>query len=104
MPASSSRSVPSSRTSGLWPVRGVDPGREEVVRALETLPLGRWRVHGRAGRLGELGHARDVVEIAVRDEDRGAARAGERLLDPLDSPGQPGSTTTASSASGRRMT
>ena len=35
------------------------------------------RVHGRAGSLGELGEAEDVVEMRVRDEDRDALAPSE---------------------------
>ena len=37
---------------------------------------------GRAGALGEVGDAADVVVVRVRDEDRGAARAQPGELEP----------------------
>ena len=61
----------------------VDSGRRECGGLLDQDPLPGRGVHGCAGLLGEVGEADDVVEVAVRDEDRGAAGAAssERGLD-----------------------
>ena len=55
-----------------------DPRRRERGGLLDQEPLAGRRVDGRAGLLGEVGEADDVVEVAVGDEDRGAAGAGRR--------------------------
>ena len=43
--------------------------------ALEELALPGGHVHGRARALGEVGDTEQVVPVAMRHEDRGAARA-----------------------------
>ena len=71
MPASSSTSSPRSTTSGTCGgIVIARPGGKLVAGTLEQLPLGRRHVHGRAGRLGELGDPADVIHVAVGDEDR----------------------------------
>ena len=82
MPATSTVSPPSSQTSGCAP-RTVIPGGVKVAGSSIRTPLACGCVHRRTGLLGEIGEADDVVEVAVRDEDRRAARTdgGERLPD-----------------------
>ena len=59
------------------------PGGVNAAGLLDQDPLACRRVDGRAGLLGQVGEADDVVEVAVRDEDRCAASTedAERLLD-----------------------
>ena len=49
-----------------------DPRRRERVGLLQQHALAGGRVDRRTGHLGEVGEADDVIEVAVRDEDRGA--------------------------------
>ena len=53
----------------------LDAGRREAVEVLQQEALLLGHVDRRAGRLGEVCHAAEVVPVAVRDEDRGAASA-----------------------------
>ena len=55
---------------------------EARLGRLEQLALALGHVHGCAGRLGEVGDAPEVVEVPVRDQDRGAARAHAGELEP----------------------
>ena len=81
IPASSSVSPPSSRTSASYG-RTAMPGRRERGRVLEQRALAAGHVDRRAGALGEVGDAAEVVAVAVRDQDRGAARAERGELEP----------------------
>ena len=56
-------------------------GRGELGVALEPVALSLRHVHGSAGSLGQVGDAADVVEVAVRDQDRAAGRAEPRELE-----------------------
>ena len=49
--------------------------RRELPRLLEQQPLARRPVHGGARAVGKIGETEDMVEVAVRDEDRCAPRA-----------------------------
>ena len=50
------------------------PGKKSLGSAEDVeLPLG--QPDRRAGRLGQLGERAEVVEVAVREQDRGAGRA-----------------------------
>ena len=53
----------------------VDAGRRERVRGLEERALAGRAVDRCTGAFGELGQAQDVVEVAMCDQDCGAARA-----------------------------
>ena len=59
-----------------------DARRRVVVDLLEQLPLVLGHVHRRAGSLGEVGDAAEVVPVAVRDQDRGALGPALRQLEP----------------------
>ncbi len=74
IPATSTVSPPSSRWSGVYRRPGA-PARREVRVLLEQGALALGHPDGRAGALGEVGDAAEVVEVAVRDQDRGAGRA-----------------------------
>jgi hypothetical protein len=71
----------------------------EVREVLKQRALAFGHVDGGVGALGEVGDAAEVVPVAVRDQDRGAASAGARELEPSSAASPPGSTTTASVAS-----
>ena len=62
--------------------RSVDARRDEVVHPLEQHPLVLGHVHGRARPLRQVGDAAEVIPVPVRDEDRGAAGAEARELEP----------------------
>ena len=56
--------------------RGSRPGRcPRTPRGPRAVPFPLGHVDGRSGALGQPGDADEVVPVAVRDEDRGAARA-----------------------------
>ena len=59
-----------------------DARRHVVVHVLEEDALVLGHVHGRAGSLGEVGDAAEVIPVAVGDEDRDAARAAPGQLEP----------------------
>jgi hypothetical protein len=69
--------------------------REEVVRPAEDVELALGQPDRRARSLREVGEGAEVVEVAVREQDRGAgrSRAGER--EPDLGGVRPGSITTA---------
>ena len=74
-------------------------GRRELRVALEPVALALRHVDRRAGSLGEVGDAAQVVEVAVRDQDRAARRAAAGELEPQRRlRRRPGSTTAASAA------
>ena len=52
--------------------RNVTPGRRVVVHLLEEHALVLGHVHGRAGSLGQVGDAAEVIPVAVGDQDRDA--------------------------------
>ena len=62
-------------------VRRVRANPELRGRRLQLLALALGHVHGCTGPLGEVGDAPEVVEVPVRDQDRGAAGAHARELE-----------------------
>ena len=58
-----------------------DTGRDEAVDVLEQRSLVLGHVHRRAGSLGQIGDAAEVVPVAVRDQDRHALRPRARQLE-----------------------
>ena len=73
-------------------------GGRELRGSLEQVALALRHPDGRAGALGEVGDAADVVEVAVRDEDPGARGTRLRELEPELGGFPPGSITAASAA------
>ena len=63
----------------VWAARHA--GRCELGVALEAVALTFGHVDRRTGALGEIGDAAEMVEVPVRDQDRGAARAEPRELE-----------------------
>ena len=63
-------------------VDGVVANREPAGGALGRHAVARRRVDRRAGSFREIGEAGDVIRVGVGDEDRAAARAGTRELEP----------------------
>ncbi len=56
----------------VWPQRNV---RKELARLLEDRPLELGDVDRSTRPFGEVGHSHQVIPVAVRDEDPGAASA-----------------------------
>ena len=71
-------SPPETRCSGSW--GGTRNGRASA--GPQHVGLARRRPDLGARAVGEVGHARDVVDVGVRDEDRGAARPHASKLEP----------------------
>ena len=80
-PATAIVSPPSSRWSGEYDRPGTPAGANCGV-PLEPVALALGHVDRRAGALREVGDAAEVVEVAVRDQDRGARRAAPGELQP----------------------